>query len=501
ALGAAGLLLLELLSAALSAARSYEVRRLSQEGMYRLRRDLFARLLRLPAEFHDRRTAGELASRVRDETEVLEMCLFRGAIALLLAPAGFLGMALIMFLLHPRLALWTLVPIPVLAAVTWFFVTGLRRVTPTYRESVASWSSFLHERLQAVGLVRRLGRIVPESRAFDRLGERSRELRMQIEGQTALLLAVGGVATFFGTVVILWVGGNEVIRGSATVGNLIAFLGYLAYFYAPLSEVTRANYLLQNAAISADRIQEVFDAPWRGPEPGTGLGVPQEGAPAAEDVWFAYAEADPVLRGVSLALRRGTWTAVVGATGSGKSTLVMLLAGLRAPVRGRAVWGSVDLGEADPEALARRLAVVVQGDHLVDGTVEENVRFGAPEASGEDLDRAAAVSGLDRVVAGLAGGWSTQVGERGESLSGGERQRVCLSRALLMRPDVLLLDEATSSLDVDTERDVLRRLREDDGRRAVLLVSHRRSVVSLADDVFRLEGGRLDAEASLGSRP
>ena len=300
-----------------------------------------------------------------------------------------------------------------------------------------------------------------------------------------------------GLAVILLVGGRQVVHGSLSLGDFTAFYAYLLMLIAPMRQLGIALGLAQRATASGARLFEVLDRePRLTAAPGAPQLPPGDGRVELRDVTFSYANAAPSLRGVSLVVEAGTTVALVGATGSGKSTLVRLIARLYDPDSGSIRVDGADVRDVDLASLRRAIAVVDDDPFLFSATVHDNIAYGRPDASRKEVERAAERAQAAGFIAELPDGYDTRVGERGLTLSGGQRQRLAIARALITDPRILVLDDATSSVDASTEQAIKAALREVMAGRTTFVIAHRLSTIALADDIVVLERGRVAARGS-----
>ncbi len=481
-----------LLQAATSFALAQVLGVAAQRAITDMRRAVEEHVMRLPVRFFDSARTGELISRIMTDAEGLRNLVGTGLVQL----AGGLLTALlalgVLFWLNWRL---TCVTLAVLAAFGAGTALAFSRLRPLFRERSrinAEVTGRLAETLGGVRVVKAYTAERRERLVFARGVHRLlRSVARTITGFSLLAAGSTLVVGAIGVIMIL-AGGRAVLGGSMSLGDFVMYVFFTGLLASPLVQIAAIGTQVSEAFAGLDRIRELRalateDADEAGRAP---LGA-LRGDIALEDVSFAYVEGTPVLRDVSLRAPAGTTTALVGSSGSGKSTLIGLVMAFHRPQAGRVLVDGRDLAGIRLRDYRRHLGAVLQENFLFDGTVAENIRFGRPDATPDEVRAAGRVAHCDEFVAGLPDGYDTVVGERGVKLSGGQRQRVAIARAVLADPRVLILDEATSSLDSESEaliQDGLRALRRG---RTTFVIAHRLSTIRSADRIVVLEGGRI----------
>ena len=457
-----------------------------------LRESVFGRLLGLGLPFHDRHRSGDLVTRLTGDVARVEDSMVAWFTVLVPEVLTLAGMVVVVLAIDLTLGLAALAVVPPLALVVALRRRRIRVAQRASRDADAALASEATEVLRNVRVVQAFtregeagGQFSGRSRSAVRaaLGAMDQEARWSPVAD--LLLAAGGG-------LVLWLGVTAVTSGRMTLGTLLVVLAYLSSLYGPIRALARLARTLARGAASRERILEVLDSGEVVPEAAEPLqaGPPRQGL-ALRGVWFAYAEGAPVLRHLDLEVAAGERVCVVGPTGAGKSTLLALLLRFYDPDAGAVELDGTDLRDLELASLRRQLALVPQDPWMLDGTVADNVRFGRPGATREELEAAARATRVDEMIERLPDGWDTQIGEGGVRLSGGQRRRVALARAILRDASVLLLDEPTSGLDAASEQAVLDALDRAAEGRTVLSVSHRLSLAARADRVVVLDGGRV----------
>jgi ATP-binding cassette subfamily B protein len=473
---------------------------------YDLRNDLFAKLEQLPQGFYQRRSTGDLMSRLVNDITALRLLLGVGGLNLVNTAIYYVYGVALMCTLDPRLTLWALVPFPLLVLTVKRFSRQIMERSLRVQEGLGDLSTRIQENLSGIHVVQAYGRAHWETTLFSRLNERFAEQNMALARVRGVLMPVMKFMASAGTVIILWVGGLRVMAGELSIGGLFAFAGYLNLLAWPTMALGWLLSILQRGRAAMRRLDEIFEAPVDIAD-AAGAVTPAAVAGAIEfrDVDFSYGEpanGAPVLKGINLSIPAGATVAVVGRTGSGKSTLAQLLPRLFDPSAGAILLDGRDIRELPLGWLRRQIAVVPQDPFLFSASVRDNIAFGVAAANdgdgngaGANLDArvqwAAAAAGLSRDIPNLPQGFDTVVGERGVALSGGQKQRVTLARALLVEPRVLILDDALSSVDTQTEREVLRGLTEFLRERTSIVIAHRLSTIEHADLIVVIDEGRI----------
>jgi len=482
----------------------YAVSILGQRVILALRREMFARMQRLPVVFFDRTPTGRLMTRLTSDVEALQELISSGLVSTIGDAAVLAGTAAILLWMDLRLALVTFAVLPALVLFVELLKKRLREANREMRRKLARMNAFLQEHVTGVAVVKAFAM---EGKSERRFGALNGEYAVESVRLTNLYSVYFPGVEMFASVaaaLLLWRGGVLLLSGAVTFGTLVAFLEYARRFYDPIKDMSDKYNILQSALASSERIFRLLDEeispeyaerprePAPDPLP-TPAPRPSGGVPAIEfrDVWFSYPrpggeEGPPVLRGVSFVLDEGTTGAIVGATGAGKTTVLSLLCRFYEVRRGAILFFGRDIRGIPREELRGSLALVLQDTFLFSGTVRENV-----EAGGGSVGTALAAAGVERFTGEWDGGLATDVGERGVRLSTGQRQMVSFARALAREPRVLLLDEATSSVDPVTEDGIRDALAGTLRGRTALVFAHRLSTVLSADRIIVMHKGKV----------
>jgi ATP-binding cassette, subfamily B, bacterial len=509
-----------LIYAVASYAQTYLVGWVGTRALQDLRERVFEHLQAMSIGFFTRNQPGVLISRMTNDIEALNQLVSDGVVTLFSSTLTLLGVVVILLLLDVQLALVTFLTFPVLAVASLVFrivSAGAYRIT---REKIAAITAYLQESLSGVRVVRSFGQEPHHRAVMTDLNEQNRDANMKTVYLNAAYFPAIELLSAIGTAVILLYGGSQAIDGAIAIGVLVAFVGYLQTFFDPIQQLSQLYTTYQQGMAALDKIFDLLDT-----EPDM---IDREGAldPGRlrgeiemEGVWFSYDERAQVpaageggdrgpdgaaaerppeeawaLRDIDLVVPPGQTLALVGATGAGKSTFAKLVARFYDPQAGIVRIDGHDLRDLSQRALRRQLGIVPQEGFLFSGTVRDNIAFGRPDASEEEIEAAAAAVGATEFIASLPEGIHTEVGERGIQLSAGQRQLVAFARALLAEPSILILDEATSNVDVRTEKVIERGLERLLAGRTAIVIAHRLSTIRRAGKIVVLEGGRI-AEA------
>ena len=462
-----------------------------------LRVRLFSHLQRLSLGFYERNRAGVIISRLTNDVEAIDQLVTDGVTSLVQNTLTLLGTAIILFILDWRLALATCSVIPLMAVATALFRTRSARAYGAVRERLGLVTATLAEDIAGMRVVQAFTR---EQEAFDNfraVALRYRAANMQTIVLNGIYFPIVDLLSTVALAVVLAYGGHLYFGGSVTLGTLFAFMLYVQNFFDPVQALSQLYNTFLSATAALDKIMGVLDeAPEVLDRPGARELAHIEGRVAFDGVRFTYGRGDEVLHGIDLDVPAGTTVALVGHTGAGKSTIAKLLARFYEPTHGRITIDDVDLNDVSQASLRRQLGVVPQEGFLFAGTVAENIAFGRPDATVDEIVRAAQTVGAHEFILRLEDGYETQLGERGSRLSLGQRQLIAFARALLADPRILILDEATSSVDIGTERRIERALRVLLAERTAFIIAHRLSTIRDADLIVVLEHGRVVEQGS-----
>jgi ATP-binding cassette subfamily B protein len=493
-------------SFALEYLQTWTMQMTGQRIMFDLRMQLYRHLQRLDLRFYDRNPVGRLMTRVTTDVDVLNELFTSGVVSVFGDVFTLVGIMAVLVWMDWRLALVAFSVLPLIALITQWFRTNVRDSYRTVRTWIARINAYLQERITGMATVQLFRREARDFADFDEIDRKHRDANVDSIFYYAVFYPAIELVSALAASLILWVGGGWVLQDALTLGSLVAFVQYSQRFFRPISDMSEKFNVLQGAMASSERIFALLDT---AVEIESGKGKPEGFAPLAhetvasgaslsglrtiafEDVTFSYVEGEPVLKNVSFRVEPGQRVAIVGATGSGKTTIVSLLLRFYDVQQGRITIGGSDIRDMDLHTLRSHFALVLQDVHLFSGTIAGNVRLGNQGTTDEAVRRAAeavhAAGFIDRLPLGL----DTPVAERGATLSVGQKQLLSFARALAFDPRVLILDEATSSVDTETElliRDALKVVMRG---RTTIAIAHRLSTIQDMDRILVLHKGQL----------
>ena len=461
-----------------------------QNVIFDMRRDVYARLQRLPVNYFDQRASGDLMTRVIEDVNSVERVLIdgteQGTVAIL-SIAGVLGF---LFYTNASLAAVALIPLPLLAGGALAYTLTAHRRYRAQREASSAMNALLMDNLQGVRQIKSFGRERHEDARFAQRADELRRGTLGVMRVWALYSPAMNFAATLGVGLVLWFGGQRVLDGTMKIGELWAFTLYLAMFYEPVGRLHGLNQMLQAARAGGERVFDILDAP--GERTGqTGRLENVRGEVVYEEVGFSYGPERVLLKNISLRAKPGEMIALVGPTGAGKSTLVNLLPAFYEAGAGRITIDGQDIRGLSLESLRAQISVVSQEPFLFNGTVRENILYGKLDATEAELHAAARAANCHEFISRLPDGYDARVGERGVKLSVGEKQRVSIARALLKNTPILILDEATASVDTATEKLIQEALERLMANRTSFVIAHRLSTIRRAGQILVLRAGQI----------
>ena len=462
-----------------------------QKVIFDLRRDLYFTLQRLPLRWYDSRATGDIITRVIDDVTAMERVLIDGIEQGLIAVLMIVAVAVQMFRLNAELAAWMLLPMPLLlGGALWYTMTAKTRYS-AQRRAASAMNSLLLDNLQGVRQIKSYAREETELARFSESATQVAETQLVIMRCWAWYSSAMAFFGTLGSVIVLYIGGRDVLAGTMEIGKLVEFFLYVAMFYEPVKSLHQINQLYQAGRASSDRVAEILDAATENYGEAPTTIVRAKGQVEYRDVSFSYRPDVPALHEISLLAQPGQCIALVGPTGAGKSTLVSLLSRFYEATGGQITLDGRDVARISLRELREQIGVVSQETFLFNGTILDNLRFGRPDATRAEIEEMARAACVHDFVAQLPEGYDTHVGERGVKLSVGEKQRISIARALLKNPPVLVLDEATASVDTATEQLIQQALQRLLAGRTSFVIAHRLSTVRHADMILVLQKGRI----------
>ena len=460
-----------------------------------VRDGIFRRALELDARYHDRVGAGELISRASNDAELVAR-LFDSIGHTVGYVLTVVGTAAVLLVIDWRLAVAVLAPLPLLSIGFGRYSRRYAERTKVNQERLGELTTLVEETVAGIRVIKGLGAGAALEGRFRRQSDEVVHTALGVAAVDAVFLPALEALPLVGTLVVLWYGGHRVVAGDITVGTFALFSFYLALLVNPLRTIGQRVSTVQRAAAASRRIVDVLHAEPVVVESPRPRAFPELADVRFEDVTFSYGEERPILDGFTLEIPAGTSLALVGATGSGKSTAAALLARFYDPGSGRVTIGGVDVREIGIDDMRRGVGLVFEETFLFGDTVRGNVALASPEAGEDEVERAARLAGADEFVTRLPEGYETLLGERGFSLSGGQRQRIAIARAILADPEVLILDDATSAVDATKEHEIRAALAEVMEGRTTLVIAHRPATIALADRVAVVDAGRVVAQGT-----
>lgn len=487
-----GLILIYIVSGGLRVLHDYTTITIGQRMVNDLRRDLYSHIQRLSLAFHNRQQIGDLMYRVTADTLGIQTLTMNGFFAILSALILLVGMFTIMLWVDAYLTVLAMIVCPVLFAAIALLNGKMSSAATRAREKESTVYSVVQRTLAGMRVIQAFTKEEEEQRRFLKASTESLAADLRLYNLQNYYYAVVNVTIAAGTAVILWVGARHVFAGDLSVGGMVVFTSYLASLYAPLNNIFQTYGMVQSAKVGIRRAFEILDSQQPLPEgekvfPSTGA----RGEIAFENVSFGYRRSQPVLNHINLRVAAGEKVAIVGATGAGKSTLVSMLPRFYDPQAGRVTIDGIDIREFQLNALRRQIAMILQPPLVFPFTLRENIAYGRPEASLEDIVAAARVAQIHETIERLPQGYMTRVGEQGATLSEGERLRVTIARGILLNAPILILDEPTSSVDAQTEAFIMEGLDRLTTGRTTFIIAHRLSTVRQADLIVVLRGGEI----------
>ena len=456
-----------------------------------MRREVYARLQRLPLHYYDKRASGDLMTRVIEDVNAVERLLIDGTEQGTVSIISILGVLTILFLTNPILAGIAMIPIPLLViGAMWYTLTAHKRYRKQ-RQAASAMNSLLMDNLQGVREIKAFGKEKHEDNRFTDRAEAMRQGTLTIMRAWAFYNPSMSFVAATGTGLVLWIGGGQIMNSQMSVGELVAFLFYLALFYEPISKLHGLNQMLQSARAGGERVFDILDSTEERKNLEKLKALPNKvrGEVKYNGVIFDYNKDKSTLKNINLLAKPGQMIALVGPTGAGKTTLINLLPAFYETSQGEITIDGQNISETSLESLRKNISTVNQEPFLFNGTVGENISYGNLNANQNEIIEAAKAANCDVFINELPEGFNTKVGERGVRLSVGEKQRISIARALLKDSPILILDEATASVDTATERLIQQALERLMKGRTSFVIAHRLSTIRNADQILVLKNG------------
>ncbi len=466
-----------------------------QRFVFDLRCQLFAHMQRLSLRFHDTQRRGDLITRLTSDIQAIQDMISNGLIVLGSNAFLLIGMLILMFWLNWQFAFVALAVAPLLFWTVFRYTHRIKVAAREARVSTGLLASLAQETLASIRIVQGLAQEEQQNDRFQAQSESSLRFYLEGVGYQARVAPLVDVFAAAGLALVMWFGATHVMQGHLTTGDMVVFFAYVTNLYSPMKALSRLSYVTSKASVGAERIADIMRVRSEVTERPEAREVSRlKGEIEFRDVSFEYQSGQPVLSRINLHIAPGEKVAIVGATGAGKSTLISLVPRLYDPSSGTVSIDGGDIRNYSVQSLRAQISLVLQDSLLFSGTIRENIAFGRPGATGEEIVAAAVVANAAEFIDVLPDRYETLVAEGGTTLSGGQKQRIAIARAILRGSPILILDEPTSGLDAASERTVIDALERAARGRTTLLIAHRLTTVRLADRIIVLDKGRIAEE-------
>src|SRR5882672_10967492 len=460
--------------------------------MHDLRRVLYSHIQKLSLSYHDQKRTGDLISRVTSDIDAVQNLISNVLLGILVNVLTLVGMVAVMFYLNWTFTLIALAVAPGLFLVVYYFTHRIKKASRDQRRKEGAVVSVLEEVLSSIRVVRAFAREDYEQKRFEQESRESVEAALQARNVKAKLPPIVEIIVACGTCLVLWYGARLVLSGGLTSGDLLVFLLYLGKMYKPMRELSKMTDTISKASVGWERIREVLENEMQVRDmPGAKQAPRFKGKIEFDHVAFSYSETQPILKDLSLKIEPGQLAALVGPTGAGKTTIVSLLPRFYDLTAGEIRIDGKDIRQYQSRSLRQQISFVLQETLLFRAPVWQNIAYGKPEATREEIIRAAKLAHADEFITAMPEGYDTMIGERGVTLSGGQRQRITIARAVIRNAPILVLDEPSAGLDAASEKlvfDALGHLMEG---RTSIVIAHRLATVLRADVIFVIESGQV----------
>ena len=476
--------------------QSFFAEKVSQGIAFDLRNDLFAKIQRLSFSYHDRNRTGQLMVRATDDVEKLRLFLGQGLLILLQAIVLLTGALTLLFVTNWSLTLVVLPILPIALVLFMVFGAVSRPLFTLVQQKVSALNTVLQESVAGIRVVKAFSREPHQMAQFERAADNVMNQQIQVARVLSFIFPTIFLIAGLGQVAVLYFGGRQILNSTLTIGEWQKFAIYLIYVFFPMGQIGFIIGQMSQASASADRIFEILDTTNEVVDRPNAKALPAiQGHVSFRDVSFRYFNSsDPVLAEITFDAEPGTTVALLGATGSGKTSIISLIPRFYDVSEGAVLIDGIDVRDVTIESLRRQIGIVLQETNLFSGSIRENIAFGRPDATDEEVTAAATAAAAHDFIAQMPQGYETPVGERGTTLSGGQKQRIAIARALLLNPAILILDDSTSSVDVATEARIQKALDKLMLGRTSFVIAQRISTVLSADQILVLDKGRVVAQ-------
>ncbi len=456
-----------------------------------LRQRVYERLQELSISYYDRNQVGQLMTRVNQDIEELQGFVWQVTHGFIVNMLLLVGIGIMLFTMNPTLALYILLPTPLVASSTYIFWRFVRPKYRRYWDRRAKLNGILYAAFSGVRVVKAFAQEAREAARFKLYSHNLREAKIGVDVASSTFHPIVGFIFNLGGLIVWYAGGKDVLADTITLGTLMAFLGYLGMFYGPLAQIINMSQWLTSFMTAAHRMFDILDTEPEIVDVPYAKDIDIQGEIEFSNVTFGYFRHNPILKDMNLKINSGEMIGIVGPSGSGKTTLINLICRFYDPNEGVVKIDGLDIRTISKTCLRRQIGLVLQEPFLFRGTIAENIAYGRPDASFEEIMEAAKAANAHDFIVRFPDGYDTKLGESGSGLSGGERQRVSIARALLCDPKILILDEATSSVDTESERAIQEALSILTKGRTTIAIAHRLSTLRNSDRIIVMEDGRI----------
>ena len=475
-----------------SYAEKYLTTSVGQRVMHDLRRTVYNHIQKLSLSYHDQQKTGDLIGRVTSDIDAVQDFISSALLGILVNVLMIAGMLAVMFYLNWRFTLIALSVAPLLFLVVYSFTHRIKKATRAVRKKESDVLSMVQESLSAIRIIKAFAREPYEVQRFEKESLENVEMVLRARSIKAKLAPIVDVIVAAGTCLALWYGAQLVIAGTLTPGALLVFLLYLGKMYKPMRDLSKMTDTVSKADVGFERIREILNTEAQVRNLPRARPAPQfRGEIEFEHVCFDYGDGRPALEDVNLKIEQGQFAAIVGSTGGGKSTLISLIPRFYDPLSGRVKIDGQDIRNFKLRSMRQQISFVLQDTLLFRAPIWQNIAYGNPEASRDQIIHAARLANADEFIGRMPEGYDTMVGERGVTLSGGQRQRIAIARAIIRNSPILILDEPTSGLDAESEELVFDALRHLMQGKTSIVVAHRLATITRADIIFVIKEGRI----------
>ena len=465
---------------------------LGQRAVFSIRNDLYTHLIDQDIEYFDRNRTGDLLSRLTNDVNALQKLISSDLLDIVTSVGVFIVVSIYMFVVNWQLTLALYITFPFFILITKFFSEKIRNVYRHVQRSMAEMTNHLQDSLTSVRLMKSFTNEPFEAEKFNQNNESNMNANLNASYLSSMYSPLIEIVNSIGFAIVIVMGAWFAMEGEMTTGTIFAFVAYLRLVQKPITKVTKFIRELQQAAASYDRIMEVMNTEPSIKDKPNCMQLPQiKGEVQYENVSFSYDGKTPVLQHINLTLKQGKMTALVGSSGSGKTTISNLLQRFYDPTEGQIKIDNIPVSDVSLESLRKQIVVVAQDIQLFSGTLKENIAYGYNDATDEEIEAAAKAANAHEFISQFPNGYLTQIGERGVKLSGGQKQRISIARALLKNPNLIVLDEATAALDTESEKLIQESLSTLLHGKTSLVIAHRLSTIRMAEQIVVLEKGEI----------